>query len=85
MVDKKLVASTVSSRDVGMQRRTEPATTSSHEGKTHKKKTKKNKKRRTEFISLLKARTARKYSIPKTRKTLQTMKREVRQQALKAK
>ena len=37
MVDKKLVATTVSSCDVGMQRRTEPVTTSSHEEITNKK------------------------------------------------
>ena len=50
MVDKKLVATTVSSRDVGMQRRIETVTTSSYEGKKQKKKIK-SKKRRTEFIS----------------------------------
>ena len=47
-------------------------------GKLIKKKIK-NKKRRTEFISLSKVRTARKYSLTMTRK------KEERQQALKAK
>ena len=37
MVDQKLVATTVSSRDVGMQRRIGTVTTSSHEGKKNKK------------------------------------------------
>ena len=37
MVDKKLVATTVSSREVGMQRRNDPVTTRSHEEKTNKK------------------------------------------------
>ena len=36
MVDKKLVATTVSSREIGMQRRINPVTTSSHDEKTNR-------------------------------------------------
>ena len=36
MVDKKLVATTVSSREIGLQRRINPVTTSSHDEKINR-------------------------------------------------
>ena len=69
MVDKKLVATTVSSRETGLERRIEMVTMSSHEEKN------KHTTKKTEFISPSKVRTARKSSllgtkIKSTRKTV---------------
>ena len=58
MFDKKLVTKTLSSRAVGLERRLETLTTSSHEEKTTK-----NKKMGTEFISPSKVRTAKDSSL----------------------
>ena len=64
MVSKKLVATTVSSREIGMQRRINPVTTSSHDEKTSGNE--ETKEEMTEFISPSKERTARSYSSPET-------------------
>ena len=77
MVDKKLVATTVSSRKEGLKRRAETVTTSSHEDKELK-----NKIKKTEFASPSKARIARK-SLREAKKTKQTKK--IEKQKTKAK
>ena len=80
MVDKKLVATTVSSRETGLERRAETSTTSSHEDKKTE-----NKIKKTEFTSLSKARTARKSSLREAKKKKQKKNIEKRQQEAKAK
>ena len=57
MADKKLVATTVSSREQGMQRRMETLTTSSHEETNQKIQ---NKKKRPEFTSPSKSKDSKK-------------------------
>ena len=79
MVDKKLVATIVSSREAGLKRRAETVTTSSHEDK----KKLKNKLKKTEFASPSKARTARNSSLREAKKTKQT--RKIEKQKPKAK
>ena len=79
MVDKKLVATTVSSRAVGSERRLETVTTSCHEEKTTKKKI------RTEFISPSKVRTAKDSSFLGSKKIRQAKTLTKRQFAAKTK
>ena len=80
MVGKKLVATTVSSREVGLERRIETVTTSSHEEKTTK-----NNKTRTEFISPSKVRIARKSSLLGSKRIRQTKALTKRQPVTKTK
>ena len=64
---KKLVATTVSSREIGMQRRINQVTTSSH-AKKENKNDEDEIGNESEFISPSKKRTARSYSLPESKK-----------------
>ena len=77
---KKLVATTVSSREVGLERRIETVTTSSREQKTTK-----NNKTRTEFTSPWKVRIARKSSLLGSKRIRQTKALTKRQPVTKTK
>ena len=65
MVDKKLVATTVSSREIGMQRRINQVTTSSHVEQENQNDETKEETSRI-HISFRKERTARCYSLPES-------------------
>ena len=79
MVDKKLVATTVSSRETGMQRRINQGTTSSHNEQNDRQEEKKNERN---SCLLPKERTARRYPFPESREKAKKKWKKVQQQAL---
>ena len=80
MVDKKLVATTVSSREIGMQRRINPVTTSSHDEKTNRNQ--EVKEDTTKIHISFKRKDSKKLFFTRVKKENTKKRKEVQQQAL---